>query len=203
MLHVLLIRHAMTDMVDVGLPGRKPGIHLNDSGRREADILADRLSVFPIRAFFSSPLERAVETVGPACGRFGMEPRISDLLNEVDFGEWTGRNFESLKGDEVWWRFNHVRSTVRIPCGETMLEVQKRAVLQMENIASEFTSGIAAVVSHGDVIRTTLAYYAGFPIDMLTRITIDTISISMIAIGEGRPRIICVNCVHDISQLLD
>src|SRR5512138_3450692 len=167
---ILLIRHAMTDAIGVGLSGRKEGVHLNEAGRHEADALAARLSQLPIRALFSSPLERAVETAGPLSGRLGIEPRMNDLLTEVDFGEWTGRSFESLQGDGLWRQFNTIRSTVRIPCGETMLEVQKRALFVIENITAEFKSGLYAVVSHGDVIRSILAYYAGCPIDLLTRI---------------------------------
>jgi probable phosphoglycerate mutase len=199
---ILLIRHATTDAIGVGLSGRKEGVHLTDAGRREADVLADRLSQLPVRALFSSPLERAVETAGPLSGRLGIEPRIYDLLTEVDFGEWTGRSFESLQGDELWRQFNTIRSTARIPCGETMLEVQKRALFVIENITAEFKSGLCAVVSHGDVIRSILAYYAGCPIDLLTRIVIDTASISIIEIGQGQPMIICVNLVNDLARRL-
>jgi broad specificity phosphatase PhoE len=40
---------------------------------------------------YSSPLERAMETAGPVGQRHHLEVQTALGLNEVDFGEWTGR----------------------------------------------------------------------------------------------------------------
>src|SRR5947209_14811221 len=60
---LLLIRHGQTTWnVEHRLPGLLPGVDLNDIGRQQAARLADALSVIPISAVISSPLERARET---------------------------------------------------------------------------------------------------------------------------------------------
>jgi probable phosphoglycerate mutase len=63
---VLLIRHAENEYVKKGrLAGRLPGVHLNENGRKQAQAVAERLAGAPIKAIYSSPLERAIETVEP------------------------------------------------------------------------------------------------------------------------------------------
>ena len=60
---VLLVRHAVTPTTGVKLPGRAPGLHLSDEGRRQADAAAARIAGIPkLAAVYASPLERARET---------------------------------------------------------------------------------------------------------------------------------------------
>ncbi|MBE0696285.1 MAG: histidine phosphatase family protein, partial [Anaerolineaceae bacterium] len=62
---LLLIRHGENSMVGKRLAGRLPDVHLNEKGKQEAEQLAKVLGKAPIKAVYSSPLERAVETAEP------------------------------------------------------------------------------------------------------------------------------------------
>src|SRR5436190_1978194 len=63
---VLLVRHGVTPTTGRLLPGRRRGLHLSEEGRRQAEALAVRLAAVPkLAAIYSSPLERARETVAP------------------------------------------------------------------------------------------------------------------------------------------
>ena len=68
-------------------PGSKPWTRLNALHLS----LAHRLARAPIRALYSSPLERPRETATPLAERLGLETEISEALNEIDFGDWTGK----------------------------------------------------------------------------------------------------------------
>ncbi len=92
----LLIRHGLCDPVGKAIAGRTPGIHLNDIGRAQALALANRLSGLPVAAIRSSPLERALETAQPLANAFGLQVVEDERLNEVDFGDWTGRTLTEL-----------------------------------------------------------------------------------------------------------
>src|SRR5260370_9607257 len=60
---LLFIRHGQTTWnVEHRLPGQLPGVALDDKGRDKATRLADALTVLPITAVISSPLERARDT---------------------------------------------------------------------------------------------------------------------------------------------
>src|SRR5438093_1337007 len=70
---VLLVRHGVTPTTGRLLPGRRRGLHLSDEGRRQAETLAARLAAVPkIAAIYSSPLERARETVAPLAKARGL-----------------------------------------------------------------------------------------------------------------------------------
>jgi probable phosphoglycerate mutase len=88
---VLLVRHARTPTTGTVLPGRTPGLHLSDEGRKEADAVAARIGPLKkVAAVYASPLERARETAMPVARACGRALRIERGLIECDFGEWTG-----------------------------------------------------------------------------------------------------------------
>ena len=80
---VLLIRHGENDFVKKGrLAGRKPGVHLNERGRAQAENLAKALAKTPIKAVYSSPLERTVETAEPIAKAQKLKVIKREGLNE-------------------------------------------------------------------------------------------------------------------------
>ncbi len=58
----LLVRHGAHDYLGRAIAGRLPGVHLNELGRQQAKQIADKLSLLPIDAIYSGPLERVRET---------------------------------------------------------------------------------------------------------------------------------------------
>jgi broad specificity phosphatase PhoE len=92
----LLIRHALCDPIGRSIAGRRPGVHLNDTGVQQAQSLAERLSGLAVGGLYSSPLERALETARPIGARHGLQVETAAGLNEIDFGDWTGRNLNEL-----------------------------------------------------------------------------------------------------------
>jgi broad specificity phosphatase PhoE len=62
---LLLVRHAAHDWLGRGIPGRLPGVGLNEEGRSQAQALARHLADAEIDAIYSSPQQRALETVAP------------------------------------------------------------------------------------------------------------------------------------------
>jgi probable phosphoglycerate mutase len=49
------------------------------------------------------------------------------------------------------------------------------------------------VVSHGDVLRTLLAYALGIPLDLLLRLEISPASISVLEVTGQGPRLLLLN----------
>jgi probable phosphomutase (TIGR03848 family) len=193
----LLIRHAMCDPVGKSLAGRTPGIHLNDVGRGQAERLATRLAGTRLDAVFTSPRERAVETAEPLARTHGLRPCVVDALDDIDFGRWTGRTLRDLDGDAEWIQFNTLRSVVRAPGGEQMLEVQARSLAALETMRRAHPDGRCAVVSHADVIRGTLAHFVGIHLDLMYRLEIAPASISVVRITESAVAIHGVNILSD------
>jgi probable phosphomutase (TIGR03848 family) len=194
----LLIRHAAHDLLGKAIAGRMPGVHLNREGQIQAEQLVERLAHLPIEAVYSSPLERAQETARPLAGRLDLPLLIAEEMNEIDFGEWTGKSLQVLKPAPRWGWFNSFRSGTRIPSGEMMLEAQTRAVTFMDRLREEHRDGCIALVGHGDVIKAAVAYYLGVPLDLFGRIEIHPASVSVIRINDYGPQVLKVNDTGDI-----
>jgi probable phosphoglycerate mutase len=189
----ILIRHGTTDSVGRTLSGRNPGVHLTSTGRDEVRALAPRLAALAPAALYTSPLERTRETAALLAERTGLEPRACEQLNEVDFGEWTGRGFDELAGVDGFRRFNAFRSGNRPEGGESALEVQMRMVGLFERLRAAHADGVIALVSHADVIKAALLYWLGLPLDAVQRIEVAPASLSIVDIWELGARVTCMN----------
>jgi probable phosphomutase (TIGR03848 family) len=190
---LLLIRHALCDPVGRVIAGRSPGVHLNAEGRHQAAALAEALAALPVLAVYSSPLERAVETAEPLARRLGREVETLEELNELDFGEWTGRTLQELEPLPLWRAWNDSRSSAGIPGGERMADVVHRALEGVRRIRRAHESGVIAAVSHGDVIRGLLAHLLGMPVDFLHRLEVSPASVSVVGLDGDTPRLAALN----------
>jgi probable phosphomutase (TIGR03848 family) len=195
----LLIRHALCDPVGKLIAGRTPGIHLNDMGRRQAAALALRLKRLPVAEVRSSPLERAVETAQALAGVFGLPVVRDERLNEVDFGDWTGRTLTELDGMPKWRDFNGRRSSTRIPGGEAITEVVSRSMAALDQVrrTPELAGRLVAVVSHGDVLRSLVAHCIGMDPDAIHRIEIAPASVSVLLSEGDNWRLLLLNSTDD------
>jgi len=201
MTRFLLIRHATTDANGTRLAGRLAGVHLNEHGLAQVEALAKRVAEFPIAAIYSSPLELTLETAEPIARLLGREVAIREGLLELDFGEWTNRAFAELDGLPGFRRFNAFRSCAPVPGGEFMLQAQARIVTALERLKADHAGECVAVVSHGDMIRAAIAYYAGIPLDLFQRIDISPASVSVVDADDSTVSIRVINHPGDLRGI--
>ena len=194
----LLVRHAETDAIGKLISGWTPGWRLNQRGRIQAERLAERLSVLPLHAVYTSPLERTVETAEFIARRHGLSPGILDRLGEVHFGAWESLSFADLNRDPLWRQFNISRGRTRPPQGELMIEVQARVVDEIEIIRRRHEDQVVAVVSHGDPLRSAIAHYLGIPIDWMVRFEISLASVSVVQCSANDYRVLQINRTEEI-----
>jgi probable phosphomutase (TIGR03848 family) len=191
----LLIRHAMCDPVGRAVVGRTPGVHLNQAGRSQAERLAERLSRLSLAALYSSPLERALETARPIGLQQELPVQTLEGFNEIDFGDWTGKSLQELDQVSDWRSFNSFRSGSRIPGGENMAEVLSRVLRDLDRLraAHPGPETLVAVVSHGDVLRVTLAHALGLAVDFLQRLELSPASVSAVGWEDYGTRLLQMN----------
>jgi broad specificity phosphatase PhoE len=189
-----LVRHAAHDNVGAFLAGRMPGIVLGEAGLVQAKRLGERMRTEKISVIFASPRERTrqtAEAIASACGF--ARPEISDALDEVDFGSWSGKTFDVLNTDPLWRQWNTVRSLTRTLGGETILDVQRRALALMEAIGRDSGGGRPVLVSHADVIKAVVCHILGLPIDAWPRFEIAPASITTVALGDWGGKVLTLN----------
>jgi broad specificity phosphatase PhoE len=155
---VLLARHGQTD--DNLEPIRVQGFTdtpLNDTGRRQAASLAERVAGDGIVSLWCSDLSRARETAEIVGARLGLEPRLDSRLREANRGRWEGHRFIDIARDEpslyeTWLRAG---ADWRFPGGESLLEQQERVRACLGEIHA-LGDLPALVVCHGGSIRVML-----------------------------------------------
>lgn len=189
-----LIRHAATADTGNRLTGRLPGVGLNAAGRQEATAVADSLTGTAFGAIYTSPLRRCRETARAVAAHQDVEPIPYRSLIEVDYGTLSGRTFKSLQRTRVYRSLMTAPSRVTFPGGESLVGVQARAVAACEELAATHGADTIALVSHGDVIRATVAHYLGTPLDLFQRVVIEPASISIIDLPpDAQPKVHAVN----------
>jgi probable phosphoglycerate mutase len=121
-------------------------------------------------------------------------------IGELDVGEWQGKTFEELAVSPEWKAYNALRSAVRPPGGEWMIDCQARMVKEAERLVRRHPEGTVAVVSHADPIRGLLAYYLGIPMDLMLRFELGTASVSAVQMSDGGPRVLCLNRTEEVPE---
>jgi probable phosphoglycerate mutase len=188
-----LLRHGEHGLLGRVLAGRMPGVGLTERGRAEIAAVAERLAGEPIAAIYSSPLQRTRESAEIVAARLQLPIEFRDDVIELDFGEWTGSTFDSIRADPRWEAWRTHRSIAAIPGGESMRQVQRRAVDALLDINGRHPHQTVVVVSHGDVIRSALLFALGMPLDSYNSIEISQGGVSAIRIDAGGIRVLGLN----------
>lgn len=186
---LLFIRHGQTTWnVESRLPGQLPGVPLTDQGRQQAARLAESLTVLPISAIISSPLERARETAEYIARGRDLTIQFESDLMDTDVGDWSGKFIKDLNQNDPAWKA-YVKDPTVAPEGvETFPQVQQRVVAAVERWYSQDNIGAyPAFVAHADVIKLLVAYYMDLAPGRAGSLIIDNASVSMVELEQEIP----------------
>lgn len=192
---IILVRHGENEWVKKNrLAGWLPGVHLNENGHMQATAAATRLANLPIKAVYSSPVTRCLETAEYIAASHNLPIIEIDDLGEVRYGKWEGEKIKKLAKKKSWHVVQHYPSRFRFPQGEALREAQFRAVQTLEQLDKAHKKETIVVVTHADLIKMVLAHYLGVHLDLFQRIVISPASISVLALMKnGLVRVLKVN----------
>jgi probable phosphoglycerate mutase len=194
---LLLIRHGENDYLKNSImPGRIPGLHLNEEGRAQAEALSAALKELPIVAIYASPLERAIETAAPLARLKGLEIQTDADLLDTDVGEWAGHSWKGLEKSDVWQTVQHTPAQFRFPGGESFAENQRRTIAALERITcAHGEKDLVAVYFHADPIKLAMAHYLGLPLDNFQRLTAHTSSVTILKMDGANAKLLGMNLI--------
>ena len=193
---LLLIRHGENDYVKSGkMPGHIPGVHLNERGQKQAQALGEGLKDVPIKAIYSSPLERALETAEPIAATHNLQIIQEPALMDANVGKWEGKSLKVLRLTNAWKIVQHSPSRFQFPEGESFVDLQTRLVNVLESIVRKYNKpkDIIAVVFHADPIKLVVAHFLGLPLDHFQRLSCDTGSLTALYAGEMGANLLKLN----------
>lgn len=170
-------------------------MHLNERGQNQARALGEALKETPIRAVYSSPLERAMETAKPIAKPHGLQIVQEPDLMDTDIGKWQGRSWRMLSLTNAWKTVQNAPSRFRFPEGESFPECQIRVINALERIIQKHRKpqDVVAVVFHADPIKLAVAHLIGMPLDSFQRLGCDTGSLTALHISENRAHLLKLN----------
>lgn len=144
-----ILRHGQTDWnIDFRLQG-VTDIPLNETGISQARDAAEVIDPNEWDLILTSPLSRARATAEIVAEVNGFaEAVIEPLLLERSFGEAEGMMHEE-------WRAKYADTNV-VPGGESLAELEARANLLLETLATRYRGQKVLAVSHGALIRILL-----------------------------------------------
>ena len=193
---IILMRHGENEWVKKHrLAGWIPGVHLNEKGHQQAAEAAERLRVLAVKALYSSPVTRCVETAEYVARALNLEIVQLEGLGEVRYGSWEGKKIKKLAKKPLWHTVQYYPSRMRFPGGgEALREVQYRMIQVLEQLAAQHKEETIVAVSHADAIKLVLAYYLGVHMDLFQRIAVSPASVSILYLAEnGTVRILRMN----------
>src|SRR6266487_462214 len=193
---LLLMRHGENDFVKTGkMAGHTPGVHLNERGQKQAQALAEALTQVPIKAIYSSLLERAMETAEPIAGSHKLQVIQESGLMEANMGKWQGKSIKTLRLTNAWKIVQNAPSRFQFPDGESFMDVQTRIVDALEAMVKKHNKprDIVVAVFHADPIKLAISHFLGLPLDHFQRLSCDTGSVSALYVGEMGANLIKLN----------
>jgi len=136
---------------------------LNETGRWQAQALAEHLAGVCFDAAYASDLCRARHTAEIILLRHNLPIETRTELRERFLGRWEGLLIDDLPVvDSEAWQVWLTRPRNYAPHGgETEVDLERRAVGAISSIANAHPFGTVLVVSHGGTIRATLNGWLG------------------------------------------
>ena len=163
-----LVRHGSHEDLGARLTGRGAEGGLTAIGWSEAEQAAEVLRAKPVTAVYASPRQRTIDTARAIARPHGLSVRLAAELDEIDFGDWTGKAFAELDGQPEWDEWNRRRSESRCPRGESMAQAQARAVSFAFEAAARH-DGAVVLVTHCDIIRALICWQQRCSLDDILR----------------------------------
>jgi len=196
MARIVLLRHAHSVANEKNLlAGRTAGISLSKTGKEQAKDLIARLGNIQFDEVAISPLQRCRETIDPWLDKTGTKSRIvvDESISEVDYGNWSGKTLASLRRKAQWKVVQDFPSQMTFPEGESLLEMQGRALSGFYRLNAVKGKGPRLLVSHGDVIKSIVAHCLGMHLDQFQRLVIEPASLTIIDTDSGTSRLVRFN----------
>jgi broad specificity phosphatase PhoE len=111
----------------------------------------------------------------------------------VDFGSLTGKSYSELREMPIWREVHRRPADIKYPGGESLKDVQDRAVRLIDELRAGYESGVVALFTHADTIRLALAHFLRMPMEAYHSLVADPASVSVLSFNRKMVRVRAVN----------
>ena len=155
---IILVRHGETDFNASETFRGRADVPLNETGLRQAQLLGKYLSSEKIDVVYSSPLQRALKTAEAIAAPHKLKVNIVANLNDIDCGQWQGLTLKEVQAKyaEEYQDWLDTPEQVKIPGGESLEDVRKRALPFVQDAVLRCGEGKIVLVSHRAVNKVLI-----------------------------------------------
>lgn len=157
--HLILIRHGETDALANQI--YHDNSDLNETGRKQALEIIEKLKDRPIQAIYSSSLPRALHTADPLAVSRNLSVIVVDALRERSHGSAEGRPMADFKDTKIYNLYYHPQKKEDlllrlVPDAENFVESTKRFLDALKKISSDHPDQTVAVFCHYALMKGLL-----------------------------------------------
>jgi broad specificity phosphatase PhoE len=187
MKQIILVRHGETEWNVKEVFRGRIDIELNKTGVKQAKLLAEYLSNLRIDAIYSSPLRRALTTAEIMASYHKLDVVIEPGLIDFDYGEWQGLSHQEVRDKyrELYAQWINHPELERMPTGESLDDVRKRAMSVVDRIISKY-DGSVVLISHRVVNKVLICALLGLDNSHFWNVRQDTCGMTIFSYDNGR-----------------
>ena len=199
--NLLLVRHGQTPWNVLGKIQGCTNIDLEDEGRRQAQLLCQRLGG-DFSAIYSSPLNRALETAHILAAPTNLKVQPTEDLREINFGLWEGLTFKEVAAKYpdafAFWQKDELTAPL---CGGdgSIKNCAQRAKDCLLGLVKQHPGETIVAVSHGGLIKSALIGLFDLKMTMYHQMAFGNTCVTKIRFNDDlKPVLMCLN---DTSHL--
>ncbi|MBM2824612.1 MAG: phosphoglycerate mutase [Dehalococcoidales bacterium] len=187
MTEIILARHGETEWNVEEIFRGRIDVALNETGVKQAQLLAQYLATLKVETIYSSPLKRALQTAQAVARHHRLEVKITPALIDFNFGQWQGLSVPEVKRQypELFAEWANHPDLVSIPDGESLSYVKERALALVNEVVTKYTHTVV-LVSHRVVNKVLTCAMLGLDNSHFWNIKQDTCAITTFSYENGR-----------------
>jgi broad specificity phosphatase PhoE len=181
MTRVLLVRHGETAWNIEKVFRGQSDIPLTEHGLAQAGLLGEAYKEWPLKAVYSSPLKRALQTAEALAEPHGLSVTIYPKLTSIRFGAWQGVTYAEVQKEvpELYEQWHTQPHMALIPGAEPLGAVQTRAMGAVADLVKRHPDETIALVTHRIICKLVLLGILGLDSSHFWQLRLDTTGVSM------------------------
>jgi probable phosphoglycerate mutase len=182
---VHLVRHGKVENPNRIVYGRMAGWSLSEEGRSQARGAAARLAPEAVKAVYTSPLERAVQTAEIIAEACRAPLRVHEELTEATLcARWEGMRWRDVRVKRMREWMTYLRRPLEMrDVPEPLSALAERMAAALRALAAAHPSQTIVAVSHGDPIRAGILALTGGDLRGLHALRVPTGGIVTLELG--------------------
>lgn len=196
---LFLIRHGQVEGFEAKRYNGQRNVPLTGHGRRQLDLVAERLAEVPLDAVWSSDLDRCRYGAERLAAAHGVTFSCHERLRELHAGEWEGLTWDELQRlyPTEWQARLRDIVNYRIPGGESFRDAAERVLPELHRLLAGSPGRNVALVAHGGVNRIILLDALGAPLERVFCLEQDYACINVIDyFADGYRTVRLMNADH-------